>query len=467
MFYSFRVPKGDQQKNILGFSREILDDKPVFFPSKIRPVFLGALLLSIFWPVHLLGGNWPNFRGPNFNGSNEDKNTPTWISKQNHVKWTAELPGTGTSTPAVWKDSVFLTSVNKEANAVLAIKINLYSGKIEWSHLFSEGERHDSRSDLAAPSPTTNGQEVIFLSGNGDLVCFNFSGTRLWQKNLQKEYGQFSIKWTYSSSPMLFGDSLFVQIIQRDESIDGIIPGQKSVLLAFDPKTGKQKWKHQRRALAAGESMEAYSSPIPLVHQNRREILVSGADCLTGHDPETGKEIWRWGTWNRDRKTDWRVISSPVYGDDMITACAPKGQPVYTFFAGAKGTIKINDLRWKSVSPDLSCDITSPLYYKEYFYFLNGRKKILSCVEPYSGKIEWSESIPVRSKIEASPTASDGKIFVMSNTGEIYIYKAGVTPQLLHSTVLGQDVKARNRATIVPAVGRLFIRVGTNLWCMD
>ncbi|MDF1755713.1 MAG: PQQ-binding-like beta-propeller repeat protein [Verrucomicrobiales bacterium] len=396
-----------------------------------------------------------------------EKNLPVAISKTDHLAWQTELSGPGSSTPAVWDKSVFITASGKDLKGVIASRLDLYTGKVIWSREICNDKRHDRRSDLAGPSPTTDGDTVVFLSGAGDLKAFDFDGKLKWEKNLQAEYGQFSLKWTYSSSPVLFEGTLYLQILQRNESVDGVVPGRSSFLIALDPGTGAEKWQHTRRSQAVGESLEAYSTPIPISHKGRPEILVSGADCLTGHDPADGREMWRWETWNRDRVRDWRVIPSPVYGDDMIVACAPKGQPAYTFFAGSSGTVNHGDLKWRSKIDAISCDVTTPLFYNGFFYFLNGRKKMLSCVEPYSGKIEWSQPIPARAKLEASPSAADGKIYTISHTGEIFIYKAGADFELLHSTVLGQDSDANNRSTIVPAQGRLLIRVGSDLWCMD
>jgi len=425
----------------------------------IAPVrFLLPAAIVFFAMVAVFAGNWPNFRGPTFDGSNTETGLPIEISKTDHLVWNTELVGLGSSTPAVWGKSVFITSLNTDQTGVVAIKINLQSGKIEWQKEFSSAERNDRRSDMAGPSPTTDGTNAIFISGAGDLVCYGFDGSEKWKKNLQKDYGKFSLKWTYSSSPMLYEGTLYIQVLQRNNP---------SYLLALDPKSGKEKWKHIRECKAVSESQEAYSSPIPISHDGRKEIVVAGADCITGHSLKDGEERWRWETWNSKRITDLRVVPCPVYGDEMIVAGAPKGRPIYSLFAGSGEGVNPGVLKWKSHRVQVSCDVTTPLYHNGYFYILNGRKKVLSCVDPYSGRIEWSHAIPAMAKIEASPTAADGKIYFMSQTGEFFVYRASPRYELLHSCVLGQDPEATNRATVVPAQGRLLIRLGKELWCMD
>ncbi len=439
---------------------------PLPFGTIQRVIRSGILVLALWAGPAALAGDWPCFRGANFDGSNSEKDLPLVISKTAHIAWKTDLEGPGSSTPAVWEDAVFVTTLNKTSDAVIACKVNLSTGKIEWADTFSQAPRHDRRSDMAAPSPATDGKLVIFMSGAGDLVAYDFGGKRLWSKNLPSEFGQFALKWTYSSSPILFENVLYLQVLQRNESADDINPGRASFLLALHPETGEQKWIHNRQSNALGESLEAYSTPTPINHEGRREILIAGADGITGHHPENGTELWRWSSWNPNRATGWRTIASPVYGDDMIAVCAPQDQPVYTFFAGKSGTIPQGDVKWKSKSESLATDIPTPVYYEKFFYFLNGRKKILSCVSPFSGNVEWSEVIPSRSNFEASPTAADGKLFLISLTGEVFIYKTGPTPEFLHSTILGLDPDARNRSSIVPARGRLVIRLGNAIWCM-
>ena len=82
------------------------------------------------------------------------------------------------------------------------------------------------------------------------------------------------------------------------------------------------------------ESREAFTTPVPFVHNGRRELLVVGGDDLSGHDLETGKELWRWGTWNPTRIRHWRLVPSPVANEDVILACAPKRDPIYAIRTG-------------------------------------------------------------------------------------------------------------------------------------
>src|SRR5690606_823267 len=223
-------------------------------------------------------------------------------------------------------------------------------------------------------------------------------------------------------------------------------------------------WRHIRPSEARAESLEAFTSPVPFSYNGRDEILISGGDCITGHDPDTGRELWRWGTWNPERIGHWRLVPSPVAGAGMILACAPKGSPVYAIKAGQSGTLADSGYAWKSTDRDLSTDVSTPLFYKGRFYVLNSDKKVLVCVEPASGKIIWKGELPSRTKIEGSPTAADDKIYVMNFSGDVFVVGTGDSFELLHTAAMGSDEDRITRSSIPIAHGQLFIRTAKTLY---
>jgi len=434
--------------------------------QKIATLALTLLLASQM----LHADNWPNWRGPHFNGASEQTGFPTTFSKNENVAWKVQLPGEGASTPVVWGNALFLTSVNEDASGILGIRIDTKSGKIVWAEKFGEGARIDERSTYAGASAVTDGKTVFFFSGNGDLAAYDFDGNQLWHRNIEADYGDFAFQWTFSSSPQLYDGTLYLQVLQRDTPVngrgntDGPI---ESFLLAMDPSTGKTKWQHIRPSDAVQESKEAFSTPIPILHDGRPEIVISGGDALTGHNPENGKELWRWETYNPEKIGHWRLVPSPVYGQGTILVCSPKGAPVYAIKAGGEGNISGTGERWVSEGKETTDDVPTPLYYGDYFYILNGRNKFLTCVNPTTGKVIWSKAIDAKTKLEASPTGVDGKIYLISHLGEVFVYSAGPNGgELLNSTVLGASQSVNIRASIVPVDGTLFIRTDDMLYAI-
>ena len=286
-----------------------------------------SLVLLFSAAAPLQAGNWPQFRGPSFNGSTPEKGLPTQWSPTENIAWSATLPGPSAATPAVWKDHVFVSSTDTKSNTLKALCFDRASGKLLWQRDFATGINRDSRSDFASPSPATDGKLVVFFYGNGEMAAFDFSGHQLWRRQIEKDYGEFAFFWTFSSSPLLFDGKLYLQVLQRDVPIEGRgLKDRKnrSYILAMKPETGETLWRSFRPSQAVAESREAFTSPVPFVHNGRRELLVVGGDDLSGHDLETGKELWRWGTWNPTRIRHWRLVPSPVANQDVILGLRPQ-----------------------------------------------------------------------------------------------------------------------------------------------
>ncbi|MBM4026599.1 MAG: hypothetical protein FJ280_14540, partial [Planctomycetes bacterium] len=260
-------------------------------------------------------------------------------------------------------------------------------------------------------------------------------------------------------------------VLQRDVAVQGRGHRDRpneSYLLALDPKTGATLWRHIRPSEAVAESREAFSTPIPFSFEDQPQLLVAGGDALTGHDPESGKELWRWGTWNPRRITHWRLVPSPVAGAGVVLVCAPKGSPVYALKLGGAGVLDDSALAWTSggESRDVSSDVPTPAYYDGDFFVLNDLRRSLARVEPGTGRVKWMMQPPGRAKYEASPLAADGKIYLINHAGEAAVIDAA-TGEVRHEVTM--DEPGRNevvRASIAAAHGRLFLRTTRHLYCI-
>ena len=427
-----------------------------------KTMLLGAALgLSL---AGAQAGDWGNWRGPNYDGSTDAKNLPTKFSKTENVLWSVKMDGPSAATPVIWGDNVFVSSSNQEKERLSANCYDRKTGALKWSHQVAKGFRQDNRSNYASPSPVTDGQVVTFFYGGGELATYNMDGDKLWELNLQKKHGEFAFLWTFSTSPLIHDGVLYMQVLQRDTKVSGRgSDDNRSYLLALDPKTGKQLWKHYRPAKARSESLEAFSTPMPFSHNGRDEIVIVGGDCLTGHDPKTGKELWRWGTWNPGKIGHWRLVPCPVAGSGVALACAPKKSPVYGV------DMKTGELLWKSEDKEVSSDVPTPLYYNGHFYVLNGqfKDKRLSCIEPRSGKVLWTGEIGSRAKIEASPTCGDGKIYFQDHNGEVFVVAADPEKfRPLHRVQFGDLSMRSHRASLALANNRVFLRSKNTLFCL-
>lgn len=432
----------------------------------MKPFYCSLLVVLVTSSAQ--ANNWPQFRGPFHNGSADDTALPAkWTSAD--VAWTAELPGPSAATPAIWDDHVFVSSTDPEAGTLKALAIDRKSGKILWEFTVAEGLRQDEKSNFANPSPATDGNVVVFFYGNGALAAFDFGGERLWERDIRKEYGDFAFNWTPASSPVLHAGKLYLQVLQRDVPVDGrglTDRKNESYLLAMEPKTGKVLFRHLRPSQARAESREAFSTPVVFKKDGRESLLVVGGDALTAHDLETGKELWRWETWNQKRVKNWRHVPSPVANSNVVLVCAPKGDPIYAIKTGGKGEVGQDAVAWDSrETRELTSDVPTPTFYDGDFFVLSSKRKSLSRIDPTTGKVKWKMKTPGIAKYEASPLAADGKIYIINFDGQIAVFNT--EDGSLLSTMSNDTVGAYPiRSAVVAAHGQLFLRFNRKLVCV-
>ncbi|MFM1942729.1 MAG: hypothetical protein RI897_1711 [Verrucomicrobiota bacterium] len=432
-----------------------------------RLVWVAGLAIAMSWGQ---GANWPQWRGPEFNGSTSEAGLPESFSRTEQVVWNVELPGSSAATPAVWGDRVFLNSADEDEGLVLGLCLDVKTGAELWRVKLETGTHRDNRSNYASPSPITDGKHVWFYTSTGELVALDVEGQEVWRRNIQKDYGEFAFQWTYASSPLLYGDRLYVQVLQRDVPVNGrgrADGPNDSYILCLEPLTGKEIWRHVRPSKGVAEAREAYSTPLPVVEGGRSEFIIVGGDCITGHDLASGEELWRWGTWNPRRIGHYRLVPSPVAGGGVVLACGPKGEPIFAAPLGKSGVLKDEELAWVSTERAISADVPTPLFYRGHFYVLDGNRKALSCVEPASGKVLWTGEFESRVPFEASPTGADGRVYCINHRGEVFVVKAQSGGfELVAQVEMGDESDRDVRASIVAAQGRLFIRTNSRLYCL-
>ncbi len=203
------------------------------------------------------------------------------------------------------------------------------------------------------------------------------------------------------------------------------------------------------------------------------KVRREASQAFMGHDPATGAELWRWSTWNPQKIGHWRLVTSPVGGDGIVLACAPKREPIYAFKASGKGVLGESDIAWitnDDARKEVSSDVCTPAFYKGRFFIVNGYRQSIACVEPATGKVLWDQRIEppdVRlQKIESSPTVADGKLYVMDHRGTVIVVAAADKFELLGINQMGSDQEQEVRSTIALANGHLLIRSNGKLYCV-
>ena len=430
-----------------------------------KRIYLSIVAAVLAISTTVWATDWPQWRGPFFNGSTDETNLPTSWSESENIAWITPLPGPSGSTPIICKGRIFVSSMVDRGPDFIALCIDARGGKKLWEKHTGSDNRRFPRNNVVSPSPVADGKHVFFLYGTGDLVGFDYEGNKLWSRDIEQEYGNLALQFGYSNSPFLYQGKLYITVIRRDryyrqpQARDPL----DSFLLALNPQTGETLWKQPRPTNAFDEGMETYSTPIPFVHNGRTEILNTGADFVTANDPQTGKELWRF-EYHTHKVRDSRVIPSLVTGDGLIFGARHKHGGVFALKPVGPDNPSEASIVWEFDGPSPDC--STPLYYQGRLYILQGNKnpKIITCLDPKTGRKIWQDEIGGRGPWRASLTGADGKLYCINETGEIIVLAAGGNEcKILFET---KTDETPIQSSISVADGHLFIRTAKNLYCI-
>src|SRR6266446_4728154 len=410
----------------------------------IRVICLAALAIS-----SVAAENWPQWRGPGLNGISNEKDLPVRWSRDENVAWKLPLPSWSGATPIIWGDQIFLNVAEKEDLSLWCV--DRAQGTVLWKKHLAGGNFKIGKQNMSSPSPVTDGTSVYAMTGNGIVKGFDFTGNELWARDIQKDYGQFGLNWGYGSSPLLFEDALYIQVLHGMKTRD------PSYLLRIDKKTGKTVWRVERPTEAVHESPDSYTTPVVLRYGGKVEIVVSGGDCVTGHDPATGKEIWRGNGFNVQKDPNYRVIASPVVSDGVVYT-PTRVRPLQAFRAGGHGDITQTHLLWAFQNGH---DVPTPVTDGTYFYTVNDRG-IAWCLDAKTGKEIWGPQRIHKATYSASPVLADGKIYITDEDGVTSVFKAAPKFEL----VAENNLDDYTLSSIAISGGQLFIRTAQNLYCI-
>jgi outer membrane protein assembly factor BamB len=393
--------------------------------------------------------NWPQWRGPQLNGVSREANLPLRWTQQENVAWKLPLPGRSGSTPIVWGERVFLNVA--EGDDISLWTVDRATGKVLWKQRLGGGNQTVRKHNMSSPSPVTDGKTVWVLTGTGVLKAFDFAGKELWARDIQKEYGAFGLNHGYGSSPLLFQGSLFIPVLH------GMKTDDPSYLLRIDGATGKTLWKVERPTTAQSESPDAYTTPALVQRGSQAEIVITGGDVVTGHDPATGKELWRANGLNPTNDPWYRIVASPVVNGDLVYA-PTRVRPMLALRTGGRGDVTQSHRVW---SFDNGPDVPTPVTDGTLLYVVND-KGIVWALDAKTGKEVYG---PQRLKVgtySSSPVLADGKIYVTNEDGVTSVYRAGPKFELLAENDLGDYTLS----SLAVSEGQIFARTASGLYAI-
>ena len=393
--------------------------------------------------------NWPQWRGPSLNGVSNEKNLPVKWTTDENVAWKVAMPGYSGSTPIIWRDRIFLNVA--DGDNLFLWCLNKSNGELVWKQPLGSGNVKMRKQNMSSPSPVTDGRSVYVMTGTGILKGFDFTGKELWTRDIQKEYGQFGLQWGYASSPLLHEDSLYVQVLHGMKTDDA------SYVMRIDKNNGKTLWKVDRPTSAIRESPDSYTTPALLRYGKTTEIVITGGDCVTGHDPANGKELWRANGLNPDNNPSYRIVASPIIFDNIIYA-PTRIRPLLALKAGGRGDITNSHVLWSTGNGP---DVPTPVTDGKYFYIVNDRG-IMFCLDAKTGAEVYGQQRIKPGTYSGSPVLADGKIYVTNEDGLTTVVAAGPKFEVLAENPLNDYVLSS------PAIsdGQIFIRTAQHLYAI-
>ncbi|HEX5446430.1 MAG TPA: PQQ-binding-like beta-propeller repeat protein, partial [Pirellulales bacterium] len=356
-------------------------------------------------------------------------------------------------TPVIWNDRIFLTSAGP-AGDLLLLGVGT-DGRELWKAKVTGGDRavRGDEGNSASPSPATDGEHVWAFFANGVLACYDFNGHEVWKQNLQDRFGKFNIAFGLTSTPVLDGDRLYLQLLHSGAS----------QVIALDKTTGQQIWKHDRKTDARAECEHSYASPTLYRDGQREFLLTHGCDYIIAHSLQDGHELWRCGGLNPKNSYNetLRFVASPVAAPGLIVVPSAKDGPVLGLSPDAKGDITTSSEGHVWTRSRNTPDVPSPLVVDGLVYLCR-ENGVLMCLDAETGKQYYQERA-FSDRYRASPVYGDGKIYLTARGGVVTVVQAGKDFEILSSN----DMQEPTSSSPAIAGGRIYLRTFEALYAIE
>jgi outer membrane protein assembly factor BamB len=402
----------------------------------IRNILLFSMINTAFI---VRAQNWPCWRGPNGDGTSMETNLPTHWDSITNVLWKIRVPGTGYSSPIVWKDRLFTLTALPERQEKVLLCYNANNGDLLWQKTVLKTkfeQKHDNNS-YASGTPATDGT-LIYLSllDGKDIVvaAYDFAGKQIW---IQRP-GTFLSPHGYSCSPVLFGDKV---IINGDSQGD-------SFVAALSRVDGHIIWK-----IPHENPSHSFSTPIFREIAGKMQMIFCGNREIASYNPNDGSRYWFVSGPSED------FCSSPVYNKKAGLVLVSSAWPVRNLVAikpDGKGDVSKSHVVWQSTKSGYY--VPSPVCTDDYLFTTTTNGKI-HCIEVATGRILWVED---HGQQYSSPVFADNLVYMPNDDGVITVIIPGPTFKYVAKNPIGERMYAS------PAIsnGKIFLRGFQHLFCI-
>ncbi|MCR9292137.1 MAG: PQQ-binding-like beta-propeller repeat protein [bacterium] len=436
--------------------------------------------------------NWPNWRGPNFDGSQLESNPPSQWSANKNIRWKTDLPGEGSGSPIIWEDRIFLNvairtdrpgepdlrdvppgpggrgffgrgNADSDTQAKTYVQFAIVavertSGKLLWQTVVNEAVPHEQGHEtntLASGSPVTDGKHIYASFGSFGVYCLDWEGNILWSADLGKmttrnQFGE-------ASTPALSGNTLIVPWDQdgyEDKNGNGQRDDDEllSSLVALNTQDGSLRWRTPRPT-----EVTTWATPLIVEHGGRTQVITNGT-TVRSYDLNTGELIWQCG----GQVTN--PIPSPIrFEDSLICMTGYRGNAIYSMRLDSQGDIEgTEQVNW--TRNDAAPYVASATLYQGQLYLTKSRDGIMTSVDATNGEVLIPQTrLPGIKDMYASPVSAGGRIYFTGRNGVTTVIQHGKEFEVVAENDLGEPVDAS------PAIygDEIFIRGAEHLYCIS
>ncbi|MBL8889181.1 MAG: PQQ-like beta-propeller repeat protein [Planctomycetaceae bacterium] len=368
---------------------------------------------------------WPGFLGQGASELNADKFPIQW-DVPSALKWHVGLSGHGQSSPVLWGDAVFVTSVEgpmKDTYHVISFDVETGSELWRQSIKNSVPVKNSLYVSRSAPTPVVDAQRLVVLFESGDCVAYNHAGERLWQRDLSKDYGPFVAEFGLAASPCQNETHVFV-LLEHDGP---------SCLIALDKATGETAWKADRSA------RRSWSSPSIINIGGQPQVVVSSAGSVDGYDPATGQQRWTFTDVGGNTGTtpldlgEGRFLLGASGGRDGQNVAEAKKTNCLIQVTKTGDDYQVERL-W--VAEGATPSWASPIMHQGYAYWVN-RVGVVYCVDMKTGEVVYNER--TKQQCWATPLAVGDRLYLFGKEGICTVIKSGPNFEILAENQLWND----------------------------
>lgn len=387
------------------------------------------IALTLAFALHATAADWRQFRGPQGNGVTSDRNLPVTLNEKD-LKWTITLPGRGLSGALVLGEKIIVTcSSGITQNRLHILALNAKDGSLIWHRQFWATGRTmcHGKTSVAAPTPCSDGKNIFAAFSSNDVICLDLDGNLQWLRGLTADYANVSNSLGMSSSPLLIGSAIIVQVENDSESYT----------LALNKRTGVNLWKLDRPKAAN------WTSPVRLTNTLIALQSKNGIDAIRAAD---GTKAWSYDD-----------------GASTIPSSTLRGGVLYVPSRGITA-LELNPADAENTpkelwqSPRLSPGTASPVVLGKKVFTINGAG-VLTAGNLQTGERSWQTRL--KGPFSATPVATATHLYCVNEAGLLQVVdtrgKEGeiIGTLNLDDTILGS-----------PAVGggAIYLRSNTKIY---